>query len=84
MIMSKMVHMNMCPVLKVYEILQGILEDNPLATQAGMYSQHDGALSRVSYVVIQHLNNTSPGRMIGHGCPINCWTERCYGSGRAC
>jgi len=61
MIMSKMVHMNMCPVLKVYEILPGIFEDVPLATRAGMYFQHDGALSLVSRVVIPHLNNTLPG-----------------------
>jgi hypothetical protein len=36
-----------------------------------MYIQRGGAPPRVSRVVIQHLNNTFPGRWIGRGGQIN-------------
>ena len=47
------------------------LEDVPLATRIAMYFQHDGAPSHYTRLVLQHLSNTFPDRMIGRGSTIN-------------
>jgi len=51
------------------------LEDVPLATRIAMYFQHDGAPSRYTRYVMQHLNETFPNRWIGRGSTIN-WPPR--------
>jgi len=47
------------------------LEDVSLATRIAMYFQHDGAPSHYTRLVLQHLNDTFPNRMIGRGSTIN-------------
>ena len=47
------------------------LEDVLLTSRIAMYFQHDWATSHHTRHVIQHLNDPSPNRWIGHGSTIN-------------
>jgi hypothetical protein len=51
------------------------LEDASLDERIAMHFQHDGAPSHYTGLVMQHLNDTFPNRLIGRSSTIN-WPTR--------